>query len=92
MYYVTELNLSNKLSRSYTPRKSHSVDNITYKHLSTVSRNINRLFKYNPSIDYISLNRQNIKPKPVNRLRIRTLIIRQSITIDNIFHKKPFQS
>ena len=88
--YITELSPKRKFSQSYEfsseyhrQRKSQSRDiSIRYecpsiKHVTshTIGIQIDKFFKRNEAANYISLNKYNIKPKPMNRLRIRTCIV-----------------
>ena len=98
--YVTELSSSKEFSQKYLfsskyhrPRKSQSCGiSLRYerpiiKHTAsnTINMKINKTFKYNQTMDYISSNKRKIESKPINRLRIRTLVIKQQPMINSWF-------
>jgi hypothetical protein len=96
--YVTELN-SNKeflqkyifFSKYHRPSKSQSRDislryeDLIIKHTAsnTINMKIDKTFKYNRAMDYISSNKYKIETKPINRLRIRTLVIKDPKELSN---------
>ena len=94
--YITEINAEKGFSKSHSffnkynwniETKSKSLDSIFKYQKSinirkTVDMRIERDFRINESLDYVSLNKEKThKSKQLNRLKIRSIVMRKALMI-----------